>query len=69
MKLRFVKDEVNDETGLRVKAGDEIEIGEMEGGRHLAMGNAVPVSGRVVERAIEQPPERRVGRPPRGKKT
>jgi hypothetical protein len=65
MKLRFVRDAVNQETGRRVAADDVIELGEMEGGRHLAEGNAVPVSDRVIERAVDQPPERRVVRPGR----
>jgi hypothetical protein len=65
MKLRFVRDAVNQETGRRVAADDVIELGEMEGGRHLAEGNAVPVSDRVIERAIDQPPERRAVRPKR----
>jgi hypothetical protein len=65
MKLRFVRDAVNQETGRRVTAGEVVEVGEMEGGRHLAEGSAVPVSDRVVERAVSQPPERRVVRPGR----
>jgi len=65
MKLRFLKDAVNQETGRRVTAGDVVDVGEMEGGRHLAEGNAVPVTDRVIERAIDQPPERRVVRPKR----
>ena len=65
MRLRFLKDAVNQETGRRVTAGDVVDVGEMEGGRHLAEGNAVPVSDRVVERAVSQPPERRVVRPGR----
>jgi hypothetical protein len=65
MKLRFLKDAVNQETGRRVTAGEVVEVGEMEGGRHLAEGSAVPVSDRVIERAVSQPPERRVVRPGR----
>jgi hypothetical protein len=65
MKLRLLRDAVNQDTGHRVKAGDVIEVGEMEGGRHLAEGSAVPVDDRVIERAIEQPPERRAIRPGR----
>jgi hypothetical protein len=68
MKLRIVRDAVNQETGRRISAGDVIEVGEMEGGRHLAEGSAVPVDGRVIERAVEQPPERRAVRPGRKRK-
>lgn len=59
MKIRFLRDAVNQETGRRVKAEEVIEVGEMEGGRHLAEGSAVPVSDRVIERAVDKPPERR----------
>jgi hypothetical protein len=63
MTLEFVKNAVNQDTGRRVKVGEVVQMGEMEGGRHLAEGNAVPMPDRVVERAIEQPPERRAIRP------
>lgn len=59
MRLKFIKDAVNQENGEGVKAGTVIMVGEMEGGRHLAEGNAVPVADRAIETAVAEPPEDR----------
>jgi len=59
-KLKFIKSCINQDTGRLIKAGDEMaDLSDFEIGRHLAEGNAVPVSDATVERAVKTPPETR----------
>lgn len=43
--------------GFAQSVGDEIEVGEAEGGRMIAAGQAVPVRSEPVERAVVAAPE------------
>ena len=59
-RAKIVKGCINQDTGRLLKPGDIVpDMSEMEFSRHLAEGNAVPVTDAEIERAVAAPPEKR----------
>ena len=60
MKLKIVKPCYDQDGKRKLAPGDIVEnLSDFERGRHLAEGNAVPFTGRKIERAISEPEEQR----------
>ena len=68
-RLEIIKHCVNQDTGRLMKPGDIArDLSDFEISRHLAEGNAVPITDAEIERAVAAPPEKRKRRYTRKKK-